>query len=103
MNTKIEVVEILKALADDTRYKIFINLVNQDMCACKILEDLSITQPTLSHHMKKLTSCGLVNYHKDGIWARYTINYETINILNNFFGTIIPGDPTSACCLDTKK
>ncbi|MFR3063393.1 MAG: ArsR/SmtB family transcription factor [Holdemanella porci] len=40
-------------------------------CACVILEELSITQSTLSHHMKLLCDCGLVDSRKDGRWMHY--------------------------------
>ena len=39
----------------------------------KAAELLHITQPTLSHHMKLLCDCGLVDYRKDGKWMHYSI------------------------------
>ena len=47
-------IEILKALGESTRLHIFEMLRNGTLCGCKILEQLNITQPTLSHHMKVL-------------------------------------------------
>ncbi len=48
-----EYVQMFKALADETRLKI-INMLteSEELCACKILENFNITQPTLSYHMK---------------------------------------------------
>ena len=37
-----------------------------EKCGCKILDKFDITQPTLSHHMKILVDCGLVNDRKEG-------------------------------------
>ena len=91
-------VDLLKALADDTRYKIFTILLNDELCACKILEEFSITQPTLSFHMKKLVSCGLVNHKKEGIWVRYSINREAINQLKCLFDIAEPKETGVACC-----
>ena len=45
-----ECVKILKALSDETRVKIFDTLRGGTLCACKILEKLNVTQPTLYHH-----------------------------------------------------
>ena len=56
-------IEMLKALGENTRFRIFEMLRNGTLCGCKILEQLNITQPTLSHHMKVLCDCGLVKAH----------------------------------------
>lgn len=63
-----------KALSDETRLKIIGMLRSGSMCACKILEQFNITQPTLSYHMKLLVNCGLVSIQKVGIWNHYTVN-----------------------------
>ena len=46
---------LCKALSDSNRVKIVELLVNGEMCGCKLLDNLQITQPTLSHHMKFLS------------------------------------------------
>jgi ArsR family transcriptional regulator len=76
MNSYSEYIPVFKALADETRLKIIDMLSCGEMCACDILEKLSITQPTLSYHMKMLTECGLINGVREGTWMRYTINHE---------------------------
>ena len=50
---------ICKALGDSNRLRIVRALLEGEMCACRLLEQFSITQPTLSHHMKVLCDCGL--------------------------------------------
>ena len=65
---------IFKALADETRLKIVEMVAGGELCACKILEQFDITQPTLSYHMKILCDSGLVDGRRDGAWMRYTIN-----------------------------
>lgn len=70
-------VQIFKALADETRLKIIDMLSNGELCACKILENFNITQPTLSYHMKILTDCGLVRARRDGAWMQYSLNCNT--------------------------
>ena len=47
--------EVFKALSDANRLKILSMLSSGEICACRILEALDITQPTLSHHMKILS------------------------------------------------
>lgn len=78
------IVSILKALGDDTRAKIFEMLKGGELCACKILEGLNITQPTLSHHMKILCDCGLVIARKDWKWTHYSIDKNTLESLKSW-------------------
>ena len=68
--------EIYKALSDTNRLMIVDMLTGGELCACKILEKFSITQPTLSHHMKTLCACGLVKGRKQGKWTYYSITAE---------------------------
>ena len=75
-------VEQLKALGDPIRLAIVQKLaLHQELCACNLLEDLAITQPTLSFHMKKLTACGLVAARKDGIWMKYHLDQDAMHSL----------------------
>jgi len=63
-----------RALADETRLKILEMLREGELCACRILEEFRITQPTLSYHMKILCDSGLVLSRRDGSWTRYRLN-----------------------------
>lgn len=78
----------MKALSDETRVKIFDMLSRGELCACKILEEFQITQPTLSYHMKTLCESGLVNSRKDGVWMKYSINKKGLDSLKNLFDNI---------------
>ena len=71
-----EVALIAKALSDANRIRIIEMLVDGEKCGCEILEELDISQPTLSHHMKILTECNLLNSKKNGKWQIYSINSE---------------------------
>lgn len=76
---------LMKALGDETRVKIFAMLSQEERCACKILEELTISQSTLSYHMRILCDSGLVTGRREGIWMRYTIEPETLARLSDFF------------------
>lgn len=80
---------LLKALGDETRIKIVHMISNEELCACKILEEFDITQPTLSYHMRILCKSGLVNVKKDGVWMRYSIDKENILKLQDLFNEMI--------------
>ena len=74
----------MKALSDETRVKIFKMLSNDELCACEVLEEFKITQPTLSYHMKILCDSGLVISKKNGSWTKYSIHKESLKDLKNF-------------------
>lgn len=86
---------VFKALGDSTRLKIFEMLTNGRLCACKILENLNITQPTLSHHMKVLCDCGLVIADKDWKWTYYSLDCSVVKEVTEFL--------SQAKCICDKK
>ena len=67
---------VFKALSDENRIRILRLLHGGERCACKLLEELNISQPTLSHHMKILCDAGLVTGRKEGKWMHYSIHTE---------------------------
>ena len=78
MSREQDMVSIFKALGDENRIRILKMLRSGERCACKLLEELNITQPTLSHHMKILCDCGLVKNRKEGKWMHYSINCDGV-------------------------
>lgn len=102
--TNQEMANQYKALGDETRLRIIAMLGNGELCACNILAEFSITQPTLSYHMKILTETGLVKVRKDGAWMRYTLNRPAIESLGNRLALIAHlEDKRSASVNDTKE
>src|SRR5689334_10435482 len=68
--------ELMKALADPTRLTIIAALwkAEQPVCICDFTASLSLSQPTISHHMAKLKDAGLVEAEKNGIWMYYRLS-----------------------------
>ena len=79
---------IYESLGEETRVEIFAMLSTGELCACDILEKFSITQPTLSYHMKILSESGLVNSRRDGVWMKYSINRDALERIKQFFNGI---------------
>lgn len=71
---------IFKAFCDENRIRILKLLCSGEKCACKLLEEMSISQPTLSHHMKILCDSGIVVGRKEGKWMHYSICAEGVRI-----------------------
>ena len=75
-----QITVIFKALCDENRVQIFRLLQHGKKCACKLLEAMQFTQPTLSHHMKILCDSGLVVGRKEGKWMYYSVSQEGTEI-----------------------
>ena len=82
------IAEIFKALGDENRVEILIMLSKGEKCACKLLEELEVSQPTLSHHMKILCDAKLVNARKEGRWMHYSLSQEGINEISNYLSDV---------------
>ncbi len=79
---------LFKALSDENRVKIFDMLTDGERCACNILEEFQITQPTLSYHMRILTESNLVDSRRDGKWSIYSINRNTLEMIKGLIDEI---------------
>ena len=69
-----EIATMFKAFCDENRIQILQLLRGGEKCACRLLEEMQITQPTLSHHMKILCDAGVVVGRKEGKWMHYSIS-----------------------------
>lgn len=70
----IENAKVFKAFCDENRLMILAMLQQGERCACELLEQLDISQSTLSHHMKILCDSGIVSSRKVGKWTHYAIH-----------------------------
>ena len=77
--------ELFKALGDPARVRIVNLLASADggpLCVCNLVEPLGLSQPTVSHHMKKLLDAGLVDREQRGKWAYFTLNRDAVEQLS---------------------
>lgn len=68
--------KVFKAFCDVNRLQILELLRNGEKCSCVLLEDLQISQSTLSYHMKILCDSGIVVGRAEGKWTYYGISEE---------------------------
>ena len=69
-----ETARVFKAFCDENRLQILEMLRSGEKCACMLLDELQISQSTLSHHMKILCDSGIVQGRKEGKWVHYSID-----------------------------
>lgn len=87
-----EATDIFKALSDENRIKILMLLRSGEKCACKLLEALQISQPTLSHHMKILCDAGLVTGRREGKWIHYTVCRDGLRKVSGLMQELLASD-----------
>jgi ArsR family transcriptional regulator len=86
--------ELFKALGDPARVRI-VNLLAtsaEPVCACDLYEPLGLSQPTVSHHLKKLTEAGLLDREQRGKWAYFSLRRDAVEKL------AVVADLKGACC-----
>lgn len=75
---------LFKALADPARVRILNILATSGgdpVCICNLTEPLELSQPTVSHHMRKLLEAGLVGREQRGKWAYFSLKRDAVETL----------------------
>lgn len=96
-----ETARVFKAFCDENRLQILEQLGSGEKCACKLLEEMRISQPTLSHHMKILCDSGIVIGRKEGKWMHYRISPEGVQIAKEYLNGLTVAESTGEtkpCC-----
>lgn len=81
-----DVSEAAKAVADPIRVEILdlLRAAEGEVCQCQLQPLFPISQPTLSHHLKKLNDAGLVSVERRGKWAYYAIDDDALEVLRSW-------------------
>ena len=86
---------LFKALSDPARVRI-VNLLatsgGDPVCICNLTEPLGLSQPTVSHHMKRLVDVGLVDREQRGKWAYFSLERGAVEKL------ALVADLKGVCC-----
>ena len=86
--------ELFKALGDPARVRI-VNVIataSEPVCACEFNDTLGLSQPTVSHHLKKLIDVGLLKREQRGKWAYFSLKRQAVDVL------AAVADLKGACC-----
>lgn len=80
------VAELARALADPLRVQVLDLLRGADgeVCQCHLQPLFDVSQPTLSHHLKKLREAGLVHVERRGKWAYYALADDALDVLRGW-------------------
>lgn len=67
-------IDIFKALSEESRLRILTLLLNGELCVCEIEECLDMTQSNVSRHLSNLKSSGILDSYKRAQWTYYKIS-----------------------------
>lgn len=96
----LDTAKVLKAISDPKRLRIVDMLSCGELCACRILEEFLITQPTLSHDMKVLIDAKIVNDRRDGKNIYYSLNKEYLAMFEQTLHVIFEEKANCICYSD---
>ncbi|MEV7116168.1 ArsR/SmtB family transcription factor [Streptomyces anulatus] len=79
---------MFKALGDPIRLRLFSAVAsheNGEACVCDI-SDVGVSQPTVSHHLKKLRDAGLLTSQRRGTWVFYRVEPSVLAAMGQMLG-----------------
>lgn len=74
-----EIIDRLKAISDMTRLKLFKLILEQEFSVCELARLLSISQPAVSQHLRRLKAVGLAEEDRRGQWIYYKASNEVLS------------------------
>lgn len=74
-----DLINIFKALSDETRLRMMKLLQKRELCVCEITQAMDISQTRASRNLGILRNAGLVSGRREGLWVHYSINKEKAN------------------------
>jgi ArsR family transcriptional regulator len=80
--------EVAKALGDPIRLQL-VDVLRRHagkVCVCELVPLFDVSQPTLSHHLKRLRAAGIVDSERRGLWAYYYVRPEALRALSAWLG-----------------
>jgi ArsR family transcriptional regulator len=79
---------VAKALGDPIRLQL-VDVLRKHagkVCVCELVPLFDVSQPTLSHHLKKLRDAGIVDSERRGLWAYYYVIADALEELSRWLG-----------------
>ena len=96
-----QIAKLTKAIGHPARVAIIDYLLKQESCICKaIVDELPLSQPTISQHLKELKNVGLIKGTIEGNTVCYCLDKSGFEQLLNYSSGIIQklNNPKIECC-----
>jgi ArsR family transcriptional regulator len=86
-------IQLMKALSDETRFRIFNLLLERECCVCEVMQALDISQTRASRNLGILQNAGLLKTQRNGLWVLYSIDWETANRYATYLSQLLKDHP----------
>jgi ArsR family transcriptional regulator len=95
-----DVAALLKVLGEPTRLEIVRRLAAADLCSCHLVDDLTLAQPLVSHHLRVLRDAGIVRPEKSGAFTYYVLERPVVAEVAQLLGGLAqePARPRRRPC-----
>lgn len=96
----------LKALADPTRLRllsIVASSAEREACVCDLIDPIGLSQPTVSHHLKVLSTAGLLTRSQRGTWAYHRLVPESLGQIAAVLESAWSGAPLEVRALGSER
>ncbi|OZC56244.1 transcriptional regulator [Rhodococcus sp. RS1C4] len=93
VDRSVDLARMFKALGDPVRLRLLSLVASHDggeACVCDISPHFDLSQPTISHHLKVLRECGLLDCERRGTWVYYWVIPTALDELSTVLGTTTP-------------
>ena len=94
VDLQVDKTDVLKALAEPRRWEIVRLLSCEELCVCHLEEELGISQPLVSHHLRVLRDAGLVETDKQRQWTYYRLRTGALEDLGGMLTGLSSSCPT---------
>ena len=71
-----DLVQVMKALSDETRLRILKILMERECCVCEVMQALDISQTRASRNLGILHDAGFLKMRREGLWSLYSIDQD---------------------------
>ena len=74
-----DLIKAMKALSDETRFRILKILLERECCVCEVMQALDISQSRASRNLGILQDAGFLKVRRDGVWVVYSVDWQATN------------------------
>ncbi|MFC1992444.1 ArsR/SmtB family transcription factor [Chloroflexota bacterium] len=72
-----DLIKAMKALSDETRFRILNVLLEKECCVCEVMQALDISQSRASRNLGVLQNAGFLRTRRDGLWIVYSVDWQS--------------------------
>lgn len=90
-----DLIKAMKALSDETRFRILKILLERECCVCEVMQALDISQSRASRNLGILQNAGFLKVRRDGVWTVYSVDWRTANRFTTSLAKLLRDSPIS--------